>query len=197
MQKKTNVRKLVASGVLAAIIVVLQFTASSIRFGPFTITLSLIPIIIGAILYGPATGAGLGAVFGLVVCYAVVTGADAGGFLMFQENPFVTLLVCVAKSTVAGWAAGTLYKLCEKSGKSMLGTVLAAIICPLCNTGILCIAMVTIFNELVSGWAVAAGSATTIGYVIVGVVGLNFLVELAMNIVLIPALSRILRAINH
>ena len=84
---KFNVRKLVGAAVLAAIIVVLQLVVSSIHVGPFSITLALIPIIIGAIVYGPGTGAGLGAVFGLVVCYAVVTGADAGGFLMFQEKP--------------------------------------------------------------------------------------------------------------
>lgn len=194
---KFNVRKLVGAAVLAAIIVVLQLVVSSIHVGPFSITLALIPIIIGAIVYGPGTGAGLGAVFGLVVCYAVVTGADWGGFLLFQEKPVITLIVCIAKSTVAGYVAGVVNRACERREKPKLGAVLAAILCPICNTGILSIAMLTVFNALVSQWAVAAGSASLVGYVVVVVVGINFLIELAINLILVPVINRVLRAVKR
>ena len=195
--RKVSARNLVGAAVLAAIIVVLQVAVSSVRVGPFTITLALIPIIIGAIVYGPGAGAGLGAVFGLAVCYAVVTGVDAGGFLMFQEQPAVTLLVCVAKSTVAGLVAGLVNRACERHARPKLGVVLAAILCPICNTGILSVAMVTVFNDLVSQWAIAAGNASLIGYVIIGVVGVNFLIELAIDLILVPVISRILRAVKR
>lgn len=39
-------------GLLAAIAAVLQFVGSAIRFGPFSISLVLIPIVLGAALYG-------------------------------------------------------------------------------------------------------------------------------------------------
>lgn len=195
--KRTNVQKLVGAAVLAAIVVVLQLMVSSIRIGPFTITLALLPIIIGAVVYGPSTGAGLGFVFGAVVCYAVVTGADAGGFLMFQENAAVTILVCLLKSTAAGWVAGWVSRLCTQKGKPYTGVVLAAVLCPIINTGILSIAMITVFRELVGGWAIAAGSASLIGYIIVGVVGINFLIELALNVVLIPVIYRVIRAVSR
>ena len=87
MKNRSKIQTVVVTAILAAIIIVLQTFASGIRIGPFTITLSLVPIVLGAVLYGPFQGAFLGAVFGVVVCVAVVTGADAGGFLMFQELP--------------------------------------------------------------------------------------------------------------
>ena len=108
---KTNkkmIQQLVGTAVLAALIVILQLVASGIKIGPFTITLSLVPIILGACLFGPASGAFLGAVFGGMVCISVVTGADPGGHLMFLELPVLTLVLCILKSTVAGLVAGLL-----------------------------------------------------------------------------------------
>lgn len=195
-EKRFNVRKLVGAAILAALIIVLQLTVGGIRVGPFTITLSLVPIILGAVMYGPAAGAGLGFVFGLAVCYAVVTGIDGGGFLMFQQNPFVTLFVCLLKGAVAGWVAGAVYRLYASRDKEMPGLILAAVLCPVCNTGILSVAMLTVFGELVGGWALAEGRASTLGYVLFSVVGLNFVIELALDVVLAPVIQRIIKAVG-
>ncbi len=196
MEKKLNVQQLVTTGLLAAIIIVLQTFASGFRIGPFTFTLALVPIIIGAVLYGPLTGAFLGLVFGAVVTAAVITGADAGGAMMLQVNPVVTILVCLLKSTVAGLAAGAVYRaLKDKNG--VLGIVGAAIICPICNTGILCITMLTVFNELISGWAMAAGAENAVTYVLVGIVGVNFIVEMALDLVLVPVIVRIIKSVRR
>ena len=61
--KKFNVRTIVGMGVLTALVIVLQAIGSVIRFGTFSITLVLAPIIIGAALYGWKAGAWLGFVF--------------------------------------------------------------------------------------------------------------------------------------
>jgi len=196
MSKNSNVKTLVGTAILTAIVVILQTFASSIHIGPFSITLALVPIIIGAIVFGPWSGALLGAAFGAVVTWAVITGADVGGYLMFQQNPVVTVIVCILKSTVAGYLAGLVSRICSGKGKMTLGTVLAAIICPVCNTGILSIAMITIFGDLVMGWAQSAGHTSLIGYIIIGVVGLNFLVELAINIVFVPTVTHVIKAIR-
>lgn len=192
----SKTQKLVGTAILMAIVVVLQLFASSFRIGPFTITLALVPIMIGAIVYGAAAGAALGAAFGAVVCWAVITGADVGGNLMFQQNAIVTVLVCILKSTVAGYVAGAVSKALSKRGKTTLGTVLAAILCPLINTGILCTTMLLVFGELVSAWAAGAGFGNSLSYIILGMVGLNFLVELAINIVFVPTITHIIRAVK-
>ena len=195
MKNRSKIQTVVVTAILAAIIIVLQTFASGIRIGPFTITLSLVPIVLGAVLYGPFQGAFLGAVFGVVVCVAVVTGADAGGFLMFQELPVLTLFLCVLKSTVAGFVAGLIYKLLGK--KNMyVGIAAAAIAAPICNTGILSIGMLLFYKELITGWAIGAGYSSALLYVILGVVGINFIAELVINVVLTPVILRVIRAVK-
>lgn len=192
----SKTQKLVGTAILMAIVVILQLFASSFKIGPFTITLALVPIMIGAIVYGAAAGAALGAAFGVVVCWAVITGADIGGNLMFQQNAVVTVLVCILKSTVAGYVAGIVADVFTRRGKITLGTVLAAILCPLINTSILCITMLIVFGELVATWAAGAGFGNNLSYIILGMVGLNFLVELAINIVFVPTITHIIRAVK-
>lgn len=194
--KATNqkaIRQLTGTAVLAALIVILQLVASGIKIGPFTITLSLVPIILGACLFGPASGAALGAVFGGMVCISVVTGADPGGHLMFLQLPVLTLVLCMLKSTVAGLLAGILPRVIKNRD---LSAIAAAIACPVCNTGILCIGILAFYNDLVTTWAIAEGFSNAIGYVILGMVGVNFLVELAINLVLVPVILRVLSAIK-
>ena len=58
---------MVGMALFAAIVVVLQIIGNYIRIGNFSISLVLVPIIVGAALYGPAGGAFLGGVFGIVV----------------------------------------------------------------------------------------------------------------------------------
>ena len=64
-------------GLLTAITIVLQMIGAVIRFGPFSITLVLIPIVVGAALYGPLAGAWFGFVFGMVV---LLSGDAAAAF---------------------------------------------------------------------------------------------------------------------
>ena len=74
MNEKT--KTLVGTGILTAIVIVLQALAIGIKFGPFSITLVLIPIVVGAALYGYKAGAWLG-----LGCGVVVLCTDAGAFL--------------------------------------------------------------------------------------------------------------------
>ncbi|MBE6671498.1 MAG: ECF transporter S component [Ruminococcaceae bacterium] len=194
-KNKSKIQSIVVTAILAAIIVVLQTFASGIHIGPFTITLSLVPIVLGAVLYGPFQGAFLGAVFGVVVCVAVVTGADAGGFLMFQELHVLTLFLCVLKSTVAGFVAGLIFKLLGKKN-TYVGIAVAAVMAPICNTGILSIGMLLFYRELITGWAIGAGYSSALLYVILGVVGINFIAELVINVVLTPVIVRVIRAVR-
>ena len=51
-KKQGNTQRLAVLAVLTAIVIILQ-AAVVIPLGPFTVTLTMLPIIIGAIMYGP------------------------------------------------------------------------------------------------------------------------------------------------
>lgn len=185
-------RRIATIAVLAAMIVVLQTVASGFHLGPFPITLSLIPIIIGAVLYGPAAGGILGAVFGLVVVSAVVTGADAGGFVMFGIHPIITVLVCIGKSTAAGIVSGLFaQKICPKNFN--LGVMAAAIAAPVVNTAIFALVLYSCFYGILLEWA---GGANALTFIFTGIIGVNFLIELLLDIILAPVVVNILKAIR-
>ena len=61
------------------------------------------------------------------------------------------------------------------------------------NTGIFLLGCKLFFMELIGGWAAAAGVANADKYLLVGFVGINFLIEIVVNIVLAPVISRLIR----
>ena len=196
---KTNKQKimlLTAYAILAALVIVLQ-TFVAIPLGPYTVTLSLVPIMVGAIMYGPGCGAFLGAVFGVVVSIQVVTGA-AGyySFEMFRHLPAVTIAICLIKGTLAGLVAGFVYHPFRNGKLRVLGTFLAAISCPIVNTGIFAIGLMAFYGKLVDVWTVENGYATAVAFLFIFMIGLNFLVEFAINVLLAPAVTRIIQAVQ-
>ncbi|MBQ7391175.1 MAG: ECF transporter S component [Clostridia bacterium] len=194
---KDNQRKLVYTAMFAAVVVVLQMFVS-IPVGMFTITLTLVPIMLGAILFGPASGAFLGGVFGVVVAIQVVTGA--AGLLsteMFVQTPVITIILCVLKGAAAGWVCGLIYHAFAKYGKSKLGVVLSAIACPIVNTGIFALGLFVFYNALINTWAMNNAFANGFTFVMVGCIGLNFLVEFAANVLLIPVALRMMKIVKR
>ena len=198
--KKT--KTLVGMAIFTAIVVVLQLIASFVKFGFFTPSLVLIPIVIGTAIYGIKAGAWLGFVFGVVVLIACITGADGGGYLMWGVNPAVTALICVGKGVACGALAGLTYQLLHHKNQ-ILATVAAAVVCPVVNTGLFCLGAVAVFKPLLlewaAGWAVQNGmeAVSLMTYVFLGLIGINFLVELLINVVLSPVVVRILKARLH
>ena len=77
----------------------------------------------------------------------------------------------------------------------MFATALAAIVCPVVNTGLFCLGAVAVFKPLLLGWASAFGYAETelAAYVFVGLIGVNFLLEVLINVILSPVVVRILK----
>ena len=187
-QKRVSTEVLVSGALLTALVIILQMMGSFIRFGPFSISLVLIPIVIGAAICGPKISTWLGFVFGVVV---LIT--DAAAFLAISvPGTIVTVLV---KGTACGLVAGLIYKLLEKKNR-YVAIVAAAIVCPLVNTGIFLLGCLLFFFETVKGWGLGMGFDNTLQYMILGLVGGNFLFELATNIVLSPIVVRILNIIK-
>ncbi len=191
LSKNSKVQRLVGTAILVAIVIVLQAFASGIHIGPFTPTLSLIPIIIGAILFGPATGALLGLVFGIIVVITVVSGLEPFSMIMFNQNPVFTVLTCLVKGAAAGFFSGLVYKALQKN--KYLSVAAASVVAPVTNTGIFCIAMLTVFRNLL---VESAAGQNPVVFLLVAFVGVNFLFELAFDIILIPVIMRIISAIR-
>ena len=189
---KSNVYRLTGLGILTAIIIVLQILTTFVRFGPFSITLALIPIVVGAAMYGKGAGAYLGAVFSVVVVIMCITGGDVGGFMVWSANPVMCVIMCMLKGTAAGFLAGLMYQLVGKKNQ-LLGVILAALISPIANTGIFIIGMLLFFRETLASWA---GGSDLLTYIIMGLTGVNFLVELGVNIVLSPIVVKIIDAVR-
>ena len=176
-----NTRKIAGVGLLTAVVVVLQLLGSFIHFGPFSISLVLIPIVVGASLYGVLSGAWLGLAFGITV---LISG-NAAAFL--AVNPGGTVITVLLKGALAGLLAGAVYKAIEKKNK-VVATIVAAIICPVVNTGIFLIGCRLFFFDTIKTWA--AGTNVFV-YMITGLVGFNFLFELGLNIILSPTIVKL------
>lgn len=183
---KTNTKKIAGAGLMTALVVVLQLLGSFIKFGPFSISLVLIPIVVGAALYGKWSGAWLGFAFGVTV----LLSGDAAAFMPI--SPIGTVITVILKGLLAGLAAGLVYSLIEKKNK-VAATIVAAVVCPVVNTGVFLLGCSVFFMDTIKQWAEGAGFASAGTYMIVGLVGLNFVFELAVNIILSPIIVKLVR----
>jgi len=191
MQSKST-RRMVGMAILIAVTVGLQVVASYIRFGPFSITLALIPIVIGAAMYGAKAGAVLGGAFGVVVLVFTITGVDVGAHILWAANPALTAVLCVGKGVLAGLAAGLVYSALANANRT-LGTICAAIVCPIVNTSIFLAAMALFYREILAAWA---GDTPLLYYTLIGLTGVNFLLEFGVNAVLASTVVRIIAVVK-
>lgn len=184
-KRRAQTKALVLGAVMTALVIVLQFMGAFIRFGPFSISLVLIPIVIGAATCGVGIGAWLGFVFGMVV----LLSGDAAAFMSI--SPIGTVITVLLKGTACGLAAGLAYKALEKRNR-YVAVIAAAIVCPLVNTGVFLLGCAVFFLEAITEWGIAAGHDSVVAYMFLGLVGGNFLFELGSNIILSPVIVRIL-----
>ena len=184
--QKISTRQLTLGAMLTALVVVLQLVGSFIRLGPFSVSLVLIPIVVGAATCGPYIGAWLGLVFGVVV----LASGDAAFFLQF--NAPATIAVVLTKGIGAGFLAGLVYTALEKVNR-YVAVVVSAVVCPLVNTGIFLIGCLLFFQEAVAVLAEGAGfTGSVTAYMFVGLAGFNFLFEMGFNLILSPVIIRLL-----
>lgn len=187
MEKRTNSEKvitIVGLGLLTAIVVVLQALASTIPIGVFNITLCLAPIIVGAALFGWKAGAWLGFVFGVVVLFT-----NAGPFLAISIPG--TIITCILKGALAGLISGIVYRAVVKKNE-IAAVVVAGIVSPVVNTGVFLIGTFLFFLDTIKKWA--AEAQLDVGtYIVTAFVGMNFVIELAINLVLASAIVLIVK----
>lgn len=191
--KNEKIGRMTALALLIALIVVLQSLGGMIPpVGGFTISLVLIPIVLGAALYGPGVGALLGAAFGVLVIIGCVNGTDVGGQMVFQANPFLCIFVVMLKGIFAGLASGFIYEWLAPKNRT-LAMMLAAVVCPVVNTGFFVACMWVFFIDVLAAWA---GGGDILGYVLTGLVLCNFVPELLINVVFSFAGQRIVSVVK-
>ncbi len=172
--------RLTTAGILTAIVVVFQFIGASIKFGTFSVSLVLIPIVIGAALGGKYVSTWLGFIFGIVV----LLSGDAAAF--FAISPVGTVITVILKGTLAGFVGGIAFELLKKIN-TYFAVIISAILVPITNTGVFLIGCKLFFFETIEEWAIGLGFENAFTYMIVGLVGMNFIFELAINIILSPS----------
>ncbi len=179
-------------GMLIAVTVVLQILSYVIPpIGGFSLSLVLIPIVLAAVLYGAKYAAIVGFAFGVVAAVASIFGLDAGGHILFQSSPLLTILVCLIKGTAAGFFSALVSKLFKNQ---YLSVIFAAITAPIINTGIF-IAFTTLFMK--EGLATLAGGSNLVYSLITGVILINFVIEMAIDIFLSPVVLRVVKGFKH
>ncbi len=179
---------------LTAIVVILQLAGSFIHLGMFSVSLVLMPIVLGSAIGGPLFGAWLGAVFGVMV----IASGDAAAFLAI--DPIGTVITVMTKGIGAGLVSGLVYNatasLFKKSDDNSarnkkhnyVAAILAAISCPVVNTGLFLLGCLAFFMPTIREWAAGLGYESAGQYMIFGLVGFNFVFELLVNMVLVPAI---------
>ena len=185
-KNKMSTETLALGAILTALVVVLQFMGSFIHLGMFSISLVLIPIVIGAATCGVGVGAWLGFAFGVTV----LLSGDASAFL--AVDVFGTILTVLLKGTACGFVAGLVYKAFEKVNR-YVAVFAAAIVCPIVNTGVFVLGSFIFFLDTLSEWGKSFGYDNVVTYIFVGMIGLNFLFELGFNLVLSPVVVSLLK----
>ena len=185
---------------LVALIFVMQYigtlASTPLRAVGIEFSFVLIPIVVGAFLLGPVEGAILGLVFGVMTVVLTVTAPGTMTFILFEDSPVLYCLVAIVKAIAAGLCSGLIYKGLDKPFKGKyiyLRTVLASATAPIINTGIFLIGMVCFFsNTICEKWA----GGQNVFVFLVALIWINFLVELGINIILSPAIVRIVDVVG-
>lgn len=199
-KKFFSARRVTYLAVLVALVVVLQLWGSAIPIGPAGLNLSfvLVPITLGAIILGPICGMILGFVFGFVVLMTGVTGSNFFTSYVFNDSPVFTTLTCIVKGVAAGGIGGLLYQLVAKKN-IYVATIVASIAVPVVNTGLFILGALCMsgsITDFADAFMPDVAGNNIIYIIIIGLVTVNFFIELAINLICAPALYTVDRVVT-
>ena len=193
-KQKQQILYLVQLALLTAVIMALHFSGVAIPAFGTKISLVLIPIALGAMLLGPAAGAILGFIYGMTVFVTLgVMHMDPFTGFLFDNTPVMAALICTVKTTAAGLVAGWVYRALSK--KSVwLAVFVAAALVPTVNTGVFVLGCFLIYSTI-SEFAAGAGYSA-VYFILIVCAGINYLLELGINLIFSPALERLVRLLS-
>lgn len=185
-KKFFNTKMIASTGILLGVEIVLQVIGNYIQPGFANINLSLIPICLGAILYGPIVGGLLGLVCGVMVLISPSTIS-----VFFAVSPIGTVLACLLKTTLAGIIAGFMFK-AFKNKNTLVGSVLVSIAVPVINTGVFALFTAIFFTPILDNMVASGMFANAALALFLGMIGLNFILEIVSTTILTPSLYKII-----
>ncbi len=185
MNKKITTQQIVGTGLLLALEIIFQIIGNYLQIGPVSINLSLVTVVLAAVLYGPLSGAVLGFFNGLIVLMSPSTIA-----IFMPSSLFGTILACLSKCTIAGLVAGFVFKL-FKNKNNLIGLILASFLVPVINTGIFSVLAIVFFRPFLES-GVGEQFPNIGAFLIFGVIGINFLVEIASTTIISTPVGMIL-----
>ena len=193
-KQKQQILYLVQLALLTAVIMALHFSGVAIPAFGTKISLVLIPIALGAMLLGPAAGAILGFIYGMTVFVTLgVMHMDPFTGFLFDNTPVMAALICTVKTTAAGFVGGWVYRVLSK--KSVwLAVFVAAALVPTVNTGVFVLGCFLIYSTI-SEFAAGAGYSA-VYFILIVCAGINYVLELAINLIFSPALERLVRLLS-
>lgn len=184
-------KQITGIAVLLALIIVLQALGGTIVIGPVQLNFTLIPIVLGSIIFGPIVGALLGFACGVVVLIQVIMGAVPFYALIWANDPIVTTFTCIIKTTAAGLLSGIAYQILSKKNEIVAIFVASAIV-PVVNTALFIVGCLLMTNSVYA----MAGTQNVLIFICVSLVTFNFFIELAINLIVAPTLNRVLKIIK-
>ena len=198
--KRAKTLRMVQIALLAALEVIL--TLLYIPLGTINLNFGLVPIVVAGVLLSPLCGALIGAVSGLVTMIQVLTGQSVFYMFLVETNPAAACVLCVVKTAAAGLIAGLAYKAIAGIGKNAehhrslyptVGSVVSAVLCPVVNTGVFAVGMIAVFGPAIMNHPeISQWGANLTAIVFLALIGVNFFVEFALNIIVCPVLLRTL-----
>ncbi len=115
--------RLTVTAMLTALLVVMAFTPLGyLRIGALSLTLCMIPVIVGAVTEGPAVSAFLGGVFGVTSFIQCFTGDFLGGILL-SESAVRAFIVCFVPRLLTGLFCGLIFRACAKKTRKKAGVI--------------------------------------------------------------------------
>ena len=180
--------------VLLALVVVLQTCGGFFQIAGLSLSFVLVPIVLGGILLGWIAGALLGFAFGFIVLMYGVAGAEPFTAALLADSPLMTVLICLVKGTAAGIVPALLYRLIAPKN-TLVAAFVAAVSAPVVNTGLFIVGCLMITGTI-SGFTAHGTMPEILYFLFIGCAGWNFLIEFAINLVLAPALHRVVLVVE-
>ena len=198
-EKTFSARNITYLAVLLALVVVLQVFSGYFKIGATSLSFVLVPIVLGGMLLGVWAGAILGFAFGLVVIFDALGGLDPFTLYLLTASPAsaaLTVILCLVKGTAAGAGSALLFKVIPNK---YAATFVAAAATPILNTGIFAVGALCMggtLNGVFNSFGIDTTGLSVFYIVFVLCIGINFFVELAINIICAPAIYAVNRVVG-
>ena len=190
-----KIKNLVLTASFMAITAFLQLFASSFTVGTVSFSIVLVPIVICGILCGKMGGFLTGLTFGVITMIGGITGGDIFTATLMQSGTrgfILTTLICLVKASMAGLLAAIVYKAFANKNK-YLATFCAAATAPIVNTGLFILGMFTMTDILSDAFT---NGGSVIYFLFIVCAGVNFIIELLVNLIFAPAIYHLIKAVS-